>query len=207
MIAKRYRRIQVSLLIVMITSLVLIIILAFLQPASAVDQSGEVTGIVASAIEIEWETDADYCGGDNYNDVCLTTSISTPMDSGFGTVTASSNNPTGYFVTLQMRNDTNQNNLVPADVSVLRYIAPTPNTALSTVNTWGFYAGSTSSWLAVPRTIAPATNIISAASTSNKGTGPGTDQITVTFGVLTDATLPTTTTYANQVVFTAAANP
>jgi len=200
MITKHYRRIQISLLIIMITSLVLMVVLAFFQPASAVDQSGEVTGIVASVIEIEWETDTNYCGGENYNDVCITTSISTPMGSGTGIITVSSNNPTGHFATLQMRNDTNQNNLVAANPSILDFIAPTPDPDLSTPDTWGYYVGFSQSWHAVPRTTTDADTIL--------GSGyPGTIFEYITFGAHTAPTLPTTTYYANDVVFTAAANP
>ena len=204
--SKRRRFIQISLLITIALSIALFVFLAHLQPVAAADQSGEVTGIVQSAIELEWETTQDYCDDllYPYRDICITLSGSAPVGSGSGIVTVRCNNPNGYFVTLKMRNDNAAlNRLISLDVS--EFIAPTTSASLD-VNSWGFYAGSTANYLAVPLASTAGANIISAAYTPNKGALAGTDEITVTFGARIDFLLPTHTSYSNQVIFTAAAN-
>ena len=191
----------------LVVSVLFMIVLVVRESVSAIDTSGMIVGVVEPAIELRWETDADYCGDpiDPYRDVCMDVVASVPVGTSSGIISVGSNSPNGYLVTLKMRNDdANLNRLVSQ--SVAEYISPVSSSTL-TDNTWGFYAGTTPSYQAVPLASTSGANIVSYATTPNRGAAPGTDIIPVTFGVRVNFLLPTQTSYSNQVIFTAVANP
>ena len=115
------------------------------------------------------------------------------------TVTVSTNNQTGY--TLTMNSDTDDTSLIHQTIptTIPSTTAPFDAPTALAVNTWGYsLAASPTTFSAIPALTAPDT----IASTSDPEEGSDT---IVTFGANIDSTV-TAGTYLNTMVFTATAN-
>lgn len=173
--------------------------------ASAVTTNTVINASVGSTISISSVSPVS---------INLSPGSSPVVSSASDTVSVSTNNTTGYTLTLA-NNDTNRD-LVSAGADT---IAPSAGTAAAPVvladNTWGFaIAGtpfdttytaennndsSTSLWAGVPSSASP-------VQIKNHGTTASGDTTTVWYGVRVDASQPTGT-YTDTVTYSATTNP
>lgn len=116
------------------------------------------------------------------------------------TVTVSTNNSTGYTLTLSMvSSDANNGNLVGTGSNVA-VITPVATTGALANNTWGYNTtGGTSSFSAVPASG-------SAVTLKNTATPVSGEATSVTYGAQITSALPSDT-YSNDVTYTATVNP
>lgn len=215
--AVRLTKIDGFLLCIAALSIGTLFFLSETRPTEALTSGSYVTAALGAIIEL------DVAPVDPINNDPAHISASMTEDNGYATggetLTVSSNNPTGYSVTLKMANDDkNMNYLVSSDVSnytdngtvldtTKNVIAPTTQASL-TPSTWGFYLDDREDYYrAVPLNTATGINIIAEATTPNQGRSAGTDTLIITYGVMIDWLLPANTSYTNRVLYTATNNP
>jgi hypothetical protein len=143
----------------------------------------------------------------------ITITADPTANGGFGTVavplTISSNNETGYNMTLSMiASDANSGALYDATTTTAEVVEGIPTAGTLVANQWGYnYVGSATN---VPPTIASTFSQVPASSSPvtllTSGTS-GTSNVNVNYGAVIDYTLPSGITYANQVTYTASVNP
>ncbi|MCL2094592.1 hypothetical protein FWH13_00510 [Candidatus Saccharibacteria bacterium] len=142
----------------------------------------------------------------------ITITADPTLNGGFGTVavplTVSSNNESGYNLTLSMvSTDANNGALFDATSTTTDVVAGIPATGTLVANQWGYNSvvGSNtvptiaSSFSQVPAAATPVTLLNVAVE--------GTSDVFVNYGAVIDYTLPSGITYSNQVTYTASVNP